>query len=47
MRLNFLSVYLFGNFTWVKENLSSIIWAMILVPWLLVLVGAVKARRAA
>ncbi|NQW80646.1 MAG: DedA family protein [Polaromonas sp.] len=39
--------YLFGNFTWVKENLSSIIWAMILVPGLLVLVGAVRARRAA
>ena len=39
--------YLFGNFTWVKENLSSIIWAMILVPGLLVLFGAVKARRAA
>ena len=39
--------YLFGNFAWVKENLSSIIWAMILVPGLMVLVGAVKARRAA
>ena len=39
--------YLFGNLAWVKENLSSIIWAMILVPGLLVLVGAVKARRAA
>ncbi len=39
--------YLFGNLAWVKDNLSSIIWAMILVPGLLVLVGAVKARRAA
>jgi membrane-associated protein len=39
--------YLFGNFAWVKDNLSSIIWAMILVPGLLVLVGAVRARRAA
>jgi membrane-associated protein len=39
--------YLFGNFAWVKVNLSAIIWAMILVPGLLVLVGAVKARRAA
>jgi membrane-associated protein len=39
--------YLFGNFAWVKDNLSSIIWAMILVPGLMVLVGAVKARRAA
>ncbi len=39
--------YLFGNFAWVKDNLSSIIWAMILVPGLMVLLGAVKARRAA
>ncbi len=39
--------YLFGNFAWVKDNLSAIIWAMILVPGLLVLVGAVKAQRAA
>jgi len=38
--------YLFGNLPWAKENLSAIIWALILVPGLLVLVGAVKARRA-
>ena len=39
--------YLFGNLAWVKDNLSVIIWAMILVPGLFVLVGAFKARRAA
>jgi membrane-associated protein len=39
--------YLFGNFAWVKDNLSTIIWALILVPGLLVVVGALKARRAA
>jgi membrane-associated protein len=39
--------YLFGNFDWVKANLSKIIWAMILVPGLMVIFGALKARRAA
>ena len=39
--------YLFGNFAWVKDNLSKIIWAMILVPGLMVIFGALKARRAA
>jgi membrane-associated protein len=39
--------YIFGNFDWVKANLSKIIWAMILVPGLLVIFGALKARRAA
>ncbi len=38
--------YLFGNLPWVQANLSKIIWAMILVPGLLVLYGAWKARRA-
>ena len=38
--------YLFGNLPWVKANLSKIIWAMILVPGLIVLWGAWKARRA-
>ena len=37
--------YFFGNFVWVKANLSKIIWAMILVPGLFVLIGAWKARR--
>jgi membrane-associated protein len=39
--------YLFGNFDWVQANLSKIIWAMILVPGLMVIFGALKARRAA
>lgn len=39
--------YFFGNFAWVKNNLSNIIWAMILVPGLLVLMGAWRARRKA
>jgi membrane-associated protein len=37
--------YFFGNFPWVKENLSKIIWAMILIPGLIVLYGAWKASR--
>jgi len=40
-----LAGYLFGNMPWVKANLSNIIWAMIAVPGLLVLVGALKARK--
>lgn len=36
--------YLFGNTMWVRENLSSIIWAMIIIPGLVVVVGAVRAR---
>lgn len=38
--------YLFGNLPWVQANLSKIIWAMILIPGLLVLYGAWKAKRA-
>jgi len=37
--------YLFGNIPVVKDNLSQIIWAMILVPGLVVLYGAWRARR--
>ena len=37
--------YLFGNIAWVKENLSTIIWAMILIPGLIAVYGAWKARR--
>ena len=37
--------YLFGGSPWVKAHLDKIIWAMILVPGLLVLFGAWKARR--
>jgi membrane-associated protein len=39
-----LAGYLFGNIPWVKANLSNIIWAMILVPGFLVLLGAWKAH---
>jgi membrane-associated protein len=39
--------YLFGNLPWVQANLSKIIWAMIIVPGLIVLYGAWKARSAA
>ena len=40
-----LAGYLFGNLPWVQGNLSAIIWAMILVPGLIVLFGAWKASR--
>jgi len=39
--------YLFGNMPWAKQNMSMIIWAMIIVPGLLALLGAWKARRSA
>jgi membrane-associated protein len=42
-----LAGYLFGNLPWVKQNLSVIIWSMILLPGLVVIFGAWKARRAA
>ena len=37
--------YFFGNLPWAKENLSKIIWAMILIPGLVVIYGAWKAGR--
>ena len=37
--------YVFGNIQWVKSNLDKIIWAAILVPGLLVLLGAWRAKR--
>jgi membrane-associated protein len=37
--------YLFGNIPWVKANLDKIIWGAILVPGVLVLFGAWRARR--
>jgi membrane-associated protein len=37
--------YFFGNIPWVKTHLDKIIWAMILVPGLLVLLGSWRARR--
>ena len=39
--------YVFGNIPWVKTNLDKIIWGAILLPGLLVLFGAWKARRKA
>ena len=38
--------YLFGNLAWVQQNLSKIIWALIIVPGLIALLGAWRARRA-
>ncbi|HUR88110.1 MAG TPA: DedA family protein [Ramlibacter sp.] len=37
--------YFFGSVPWVKMNLEKIIWAMILIPGLVILFGAWKARR--
>ncbi len=37
--------YFFGNFPWVKAHLDKIIWAMILIPGLVILFGAWKAKR--
>jgi membrane-associated protein len=39
-----LAGYLFGNIPWVREHLGQIILAMILIPGVLVLVGAWRAR---
>ena len=36
--------YFFGNIAWVKQHLDKIIWAMILVPGLIVAFGAWRAR---
>ncbi len=37
--------YFFGNFPWVKQHLDKIIWAMILIPGLVILWGAWRSRR--
>ena len=37
--------YLFGNLAWVQQSLSKIIWALIIVPGLLAMLGAWRARR--
>ena len=39
--------YLFGNLPIVQTHLSKIIWALIIVPGLIAMFGAWKARRAA
>jgi membrane-associated protein len=41
-----LAGYGFGHLPWVQANLEKIIWAMILVPGLIALFGAWRARRA-
>jgi len=40
-----LAGFLFGEIPWVKDNLEKIIWAMILLPGLLALLGALKGRK--
>jgi membrane-associated protein len=37
--------YFFGNIPWVKAHLDKIIWALILIPGMLILLGAWKSRR--
>ncbi len=39
--------YFFGSVPWVQANLEKIIWAMIIIPGLLIVFGAWKARRKA
>ena len=39
--------YLFGGIPWVKAHLDKIIWAMILIPGLVILFGAWRAKRKA
>ena len=36
--------YFFGNIPWVKLHLDKIIWALILVPGLFIVAGALKSR---
>ena len=36
--------YFFGSVPWVKANLEKIIWAMILIPGVIVIAGSVRAR---
>jgi membrane-associated protein len=40
-----LAGYFFGSVPWVQAHLDKIIWAMILVPGLFVIVGALKSRK--
>ena len=39
--------YFFGNFPIVKAHLDKIIWAMILIPGLVIVVGAWRSKRSA
>lgn len=36
--------YFLGSIPWVKENLDKIIWALIFIPGLVMIAGALKAR---
>jgi membrane-associated protein len=36
--------YAFGNVPWVQQNLEKIIWAMIIVPGLLIIAGSLRAK---
>ena len=40
-----LAGYWFGNLPWVKANLEFIIWGLILIPGLIAIAGALKARH--
>jgi membrane-associated protein len=42
-----LAGYWFGNLPIVQEHLSKIIWALIIVPGLMAVFGAWKARQSA
>ena len=39
--------YFFGNLPWVQANLSTIIWALIIIPGLIAIFGAWRARAGA
>jgi len=39
-----LAGFLFGNLPWVQQHLSKIIWAMILIPGLIVIAGGLRGR---
>lgn len=41
-----LAGYWFGNLEWVQRHLSKIIWALIIIPGLVAILGAWRARRA-
>jgi membrane-associated protein len=36
--------FFFGNLPWVSRNLSAIIWTMILIPGLIIVVGALRSK---
>lgn len=42
-----LAGYWFGNLEWVQRHLSKIIWALIIIPGLIAILGAWRAQRSA